>query len=128
MTCSGEYYAAPGEAEIAHSILSSAEGNVLSVRKADADSLIYLTFTDIQAESFTIDDGTTANTYPIAGSESYGITIHSDCTVTVNGGSAEVACRDVLRDYEALIPQDAPAGLHFNLWLTGSCTLTGAAN
>lgn len=123
MTYTGEYYAAAGEAEASERISSSALDNVLAVKKTDPHSLVYLTFTDIAAESFTIDDGITANTYPLEGRETYGITIHSDCTVTVNGGSAVVAYREVLRDHAPLIPDEAPENLHFNLWLTAEYAL-----
>ena len=121
MTWTGEYYAAAGEVEVDHAIRSAANGSVLTVEKTDDASLVYLTFTDIRAESFTIDDGRTSNTYTFDGLESYAMTIHSDCTVTVNGGSAAVSYQEVLRDYDSMVP----AGLHFNLWLTDTYTLAG---
>ncbi len=118
----GAYYAGEGPAvDVEYEILSTAEANTLTIRKFTPDNLIWLTFTGIQAESFTIDDGTTAITYPFGDRESYGMTIHSDCVVTVNGGSADIAYREVLRDYEKLIPEtigENPQRLHFNLWLT----------
>ena len=118
----GEYYAGAGpRVDVEYQILSQAAGNTLTIREFSADNLIWLTFTNIQAESFTISDGITSITYPFEGRESYGMTIHSDCTVTVNGGSADVAYREVLRDYEKLIPENIgenPQRLHFNLWLT----------
>lgn len=123
MTYTGEYYAAPGEAAVSDAIHSAAADNVLTVKKTHPHSLVYLTFTDIRAESFTIDDGVTSNTYPLSGCESYGMTIHSDCTVTVHGGSAEVAYREVIRDHADLVPAGAPENLHFNLWLTDSYSL-----
>lgn len=131
MEYQGEYYAGTGPLrEIAHTLRSTAEGNTLTVRETREDALIWLTFTDIRADSFTIDDGTTVITYPFGDSESYGMTIHSDCTVTVNGGSADIAYREVLRDYEPLIPEaypEDPQRLHFNLWLTASFRLEDAS-
>ncbi len=43
----------------------------------------------------------------------------------VNGGSARVQYREVLRDYAALIPDSYTADekLHFNLWLTADFRL-----
>lgn len=125
----GEFYAGEGPAvDVEYAIRSTAEGDTLTIREFHPDNLTWLTFTNIQAESFTIDDGTTSITYPFAGSTSYGMTIHSDCTVTVNGGSVDVAYREVLRDYDRLIPNSYAADnqrLHFNLWLTADFTLTG---
>lgn len=119
-----EYYAGEGsEMDVEYEILSQAEGNTLTIREFNTDNLIFLTFTNIQAESFTIDDGTTAITYPLDDRESYSITIHSDCVLTVNGGSADIAYREVLRDYEKLIPENLGENtqrLHFNLWLTAN--------
>lgn len=124
MAYHGEYYAGEGAAvDVEYEILSAADGNTLTIRKFNADNLIWLTFTDIQAKSFTIDDGITAITYPFEDRESYSITIHSDCVLTVNGGSADIAYREVLRDYEKMIPENIgvnPQRLHFNLWLTGN--------
>ena len=127
----GEYYAGQGpQQEVDHALRSFAQGSTLTIQETREDALIWLTFTDIRAESFTIDDGTTVITYPFEGTDSYGMTIHSDCTVTVNGGSAEVAYREVLRDYEPLIPEAYaadPQRLHFNLWLTASFRLEDAS-
>lgn len=123
----GEYYAGAGEAvDVEYSIRSTAAGNTLTIREFHPDDLIWLTFTDIHAGSFTIDDGTTVITYPFGDAEQYSMTIHSDCTVTVNGGSASVSYREVLRDYAPLIPAEYktdPQRLHFNLWLTAQYTL-----
>lgn len=128
MEYNGEYYAGQGEKmDVEYAILSKAEGNTLTIREYNEDNLIWLTFTNIQAESFTIDDGTTSITYPLEGYTAYGMTIHSDCTVTVNGGSVDIAYREVLRDYENLIPEayaNDTQRLHFNLWLTADYTLT----
>ena len=121
MTFAADHYAVSAEVTVSDAIHSAASGNVLTVTKTDPKALVYLTFTDIQAESFTIDDGGTSNTYPL--SEGCKMTIHSDCTVTVNGGSAAVAYREVIRDHADLIPADAPEKLHFNLWLTDTYTL-----
>ena len=118
----GAYYAGNGAVvNVEYEILSHAEENTLTIREFNTDNLIWLTFTNIEAESFTIDDGITAITYPFEDRESYGMTIHSDCVLTVNGGSADIAYREVLRDYGKLIPENIGANdqrLHFNLWLT----------
>ncbi|MBQ8370287.1 MAG: hypothetical protein IJY35_09945 [Clostridia bacterium] len=114
------YYAGTGEKiPVDHAILSAASGNALKIRRNTEEALVYLTFTDVSAQSFTLDDGITSKTYDL--SEGYSIKIHTDCTVTVNGGSASVSYREVLRDYAPLIPAeyaDDEEQLHFNLWLT----------
>ena len=129
MEWQGEYYAGEGpEVDVEYQLLSTAEGNTLTIREYNEDNLTWLTFTNIQAESFTIDDGTTVITYPFGDVTAYGMTIHSSCTVTVNGGSVDVAYREVLRDYDNLIPEgyaEDDQRLHFNLWLTADFTLEG---
>ena len=73
---------------------------------------------------FTVDDGKSQGIYQIT--EGMFFTIHSDCTVTVNGGSATMEYREVIRDYEPLIPEayaQYDDTLHFNLWLTKEITL-----
>jgi hypothetical protein len=93
---------------------------VLTVKKNTADSLVYLDFSNIDAESFTVDDGITTHTYSLADAETYSIKLHSECVVTVNG-NADIAYKEVLRDYEPLIPAEYAEDeekLHFNLWLT----------
>lgn len=126
MAYSETCYVGHGDApDIGIQAAASADGNVLTVRKNAGDSLVYLTFGNINAESFTVDDGVTVHTYSLAGKTSYSITLHSECTVTVNG-SADVAYREVLRDYEALIPaayENDSEKLHFNLWLTNEFQL-----
>ena len=127
MTYTGEYYEVDGEnTEVEYAILSQAEGNVLTITKVHEDVLVYLTFENIEAESFTVDDGITTNTYEFGDATQYGMTIHNSCTVTVNGGSVDVQYREVLRDYEVLIPEayaNETEKLHFNLWLLESYTL-----
>lgn len=126
MTYNGEYYRSQAEQEqVSVGVLAQAQGNVLTVEKNTDTSLVYLEFSDIQAQSFTVDDGTTTRTYPLW-DDSYTIKLHSDCTVTLNGGTATVAYKEVLRDYEPLIPEeyDSAERLHFNLWLTASFRLT----
>ncbi len=123
MTYDEEYYVGKGEEKaISHKILSTFENNTLTIKKTDENSLVYLDFSDITALSFTIDDGTeTEMTYILPRNGSYSIKIHSDCVVTVNAGSATVSYKEVLRDYDALIPAEYEGDenmLHFNLWLT----------
>lgn len=116
----GECYAADADVQTERTIASRAEGRVLTVRKFHPDTLVYLTLTASDGGYFTIDDGRTTNTYSLTAGEDYAVTIHSDCTVTVSGGSAEVSYREVLIDCPELIPADydGEERLHFNLWLT----------
>ncbi len=128
MEYSGTYYSAQAaEAkEIAPAAEAYAEGNVLTVKKNAETSLVYLDFRNIAAESFTVDDGITVRTYSFGERETYAVTLHSECVVTVNGGSADVEYREVLRDYADLIPDGYagdPEKLHFNLWLTAEFRL-----
>ena len=118
----GEYYAAEGvEKEISHSILSTMERGVLTVKKADESALVYLEITSNGATSFTVTDGITSNTYTLSKDSVYTIKLHSDCTVTVHGGAATIAYKEVILDYEPLIPAEYANDdnqLHFNLWMT----------
>lgn len=127
MTYEGEYYVGEGEEKaISNEILSTFENNILTIKKTDENSLVYLDFSDITALSFTIDDGLeTETTYLLPRNGSYSIKIHSDCVVTVNAGSATVSYKEVLRDYDALVPAEYEGDenmLHFNLWLTDTFT------
>ncbi|MBQ9151648.1 MAG: M28 family peptidase [Clostridia bacterium] len=129
MKYNGEYYYCSwGEMpEVEPAVLATAEGHTLTVKKNDENSLVYLDFTEIHADSFTIRDGVTEQTYLLEGKDTYTIKLHSDCTVTLNGGTATVAYREVLRDYAPLIPaayESDPEQLHFNLWLTAEFTLS----
>lgn len=124
-------YAGEGEAiDVEVSILSSAEQDTMTIRKADEKALVYLTFKNISAESFTIADGTTTREYSFAENTdeegTYGITVHSDCTVTLTGGSADVEYREVIRDYAPCIPDEYEEAekLHFNLWLLNEYSLS----
>ena len=123
----GTYYAGQGaDQNIALLAIASSEVNVLTVKKNAEDSLVYLDFSNIHAESFTVDDGITTRTYPFGDKETYTVTLHSACTVTVNGGSTDVAYKEVLRDYSYLIPSEYTNDsekLHFNLWLTNEFQL-----
>ncbi len=126
MEYAGDYYVGEGEKpSVEHSIRSTVEGNLLTVKKTDAASTVYLIFGEGSADSITVDDGITQNTYEIE--KDFVFTIHSDCTVTVNGGSATFEYREVIRDYEPLIPEsyaDDSEQLHFNLWLTRDVTVS----
>lgn len=128
MKYNGEYYWSQWgeEQNISIKSLSTADGSVLTVKKNVDTSLVYLDFKNITADSFTIDDGITTRTYQFDGNETYSINIHSDCTVTVHGGSADVDYKEVLRDYADLIPSEYAKDnekLHFNLWLTAQFRL-----
>ena len=123
----GKKYAGQGtDGKVALRALAAAEGNVLTVKKNAEDSLVYLDFENVKADSFTVDDGITLRTYDFGDRESYSVTLHSACAVTVNGGSVDVAYKEVLRDYESLIPAEYandPEKLHFNLWLIAAYQL-----
>ena len=124
MTWRDGYYAGSGDTvDVEYSIESTVEGNALTVRKFHEDNQIYLTFSNIEADSFSIDDGTTIVSYPFEGRETYDITLHSDCVLTVFGGSADLHYQEVHRDYEKLMPDHHEHRLHFNLWLTADETL-----
>ena len=122
MKYSGEYYVGNGEKQnVGLVALATSDANVLTVKKNVEDSLVYLDFKNINAESFTVDDGITTRTYNFEDKDTYSIKLHSECTVTVNGGTAEVEYKEVLRDYAELIPAEYANDsemLHFNLWLT----------
>ena len=123
----GEYYVGEGATvDVECEILSTADANTLTIRKFEEDNLIYLNFTNIDAESVTIDAGITCVTYSFEDQENYEITIHSDCVLTVNGGSADGDYREILRDEAKLIPEhigENPRRLHFNLWFTENFVL-----
>ncbi len=127
MKYSGEYYVGKGEKQsVEYTALATVEGNVLTVKKNVNNSLVYLDFKNIDADSFTVYDGITTRTYQFEDKETYSITLHSECTVTVNGGSADVEYKEVLRDHETLIPSgyaNNSEKLHFNLWLTAELQL-----
>lgn len=127
MEYTGEYYAGKGErVEIPLTVLATAHENVLTVEKNAEDSLVYLDFKNIRAASFTVNDGITEQTYSFGEEETYAIKLHSACVVTVNGGSADVEYKEVLRDYAPLIPakyEKDSEMLHFNLWLTAELSL-----
>ena len=127
MKYSGEYYVGQGtDQHIELTASATAENNVLTVKKNAEDALVYLDFKNINAQSFTVDDGITTHTYHFEDKDTYSITLHSECTVTVNGGSVTVEYKEVLRDYTKLIPAEYANDsekLHFNLWLTAEFQL-----
>lgn len=128
MEYNGEFYEGEGEDKnVSLKAISEAEGNVLNVKKNVEDSLVYLDFKNINAESFTVDDGITTRIYEFGDSETYSIKLHTQCTVTLNGGNAEVEYKEVIRDYAPLIPdgyKDDDEMLHFNLWMTDEFKLS----
>ena len=129
MTYAEEYYVGKGEnVEIDNEILSTFEDNVLTIEKTDENSLVYLDFTNINAKFFTVTDETGEQTYHFTGNgTTYSIKLHDNCTVTVYGGAANVAYKEVLRDYAALVPAEYANDnemLHFNLWLTDTYSFT----
>lgn len=122
MKYNGEYYVGKGEKQnIELKAIATADNAVLTVKKNVENSLVYLDFKNINAESFTVDDGITTRTYKFEDKDTYSIKLHNECTVTVNGGTTEVEYKEVLRDYAELIPTEYASDsekLHFNLWLT----------
>jgi hypothetical protein len=123
----GEYYAGKGEEkDIALSVLSASEGKVLNVAKTSKDALVYLYITSEKATSVTVTHGIISRTYQIAKDKTFELLIHEDATVKLNGAHATVDYREVVRDYEPLIPDGYVKDenqLHFNLWLTASFEL-----
>lgn len=128
MEYTGEYYVSEGTAAgVDLSVRSTSDGKTLSVVKNVGETLVYLDFTSGGATAFTVDDGKTVQTYALTAGESRTVKLHSDCKVTVTGGSATVSYREVIRDYAPLVPaeyESDPEQLHFNLWLTASFTLS----
>ena len=117
----GEYYVGEGEKKnIEASILTTVQDNVLTVTKSDKGAFIYLEIKSEGAASFTVSDENFIGTYNLT-DEVYAIMLHADCTVTFNGGAASVSYKEVIHDYEALIPAEYANDenqLHFNLWMT----------
>jgi len=95
------------------------EGSVLNIQRAHEDSLVSLSLLDAAAESFTVDDGMIVQTVEIPEHGYAYMLIHSDCTVTLNGGTATAFITEYIVDYPELIPEDynPEEKLHFNLWL-----------
>lgn len=125
MEYTGEYYAGAGdEIPVKETIASYVEEGALVIKKVDEDVQIYLTFKNMDGSGFVIDDGITSKIYHyeegLSEDGTYGITIHSDCTIALLDGAADVEYQEVLRDYEPCVPQDytPEEKLHFNLWLT----------
>lgn len=115
------YYTAKGEEqEIDLTILSTFEDNALNVKKMTEDSVIYLGIKSDTGTTFTIDNGIYTHIYRLTANKTFTIKLHSDCKVTVDG-SAIAWYKEVVRDYEPLIPEayaEDDEMLHFNLWLT----------
>ena len=105
--------------DIALSIVSETKDGSLAIQKADENSTVYLTFTNATARTFTVDDGISTRAYEFNENGVYSITIHSNCTVSLESGTAEVFYREVVIDYPELIPEeyDETERLHFNLWM-----------
>lgn len=100
-------------------ILTTSEGNVLNIKRAHEKSLVSLYFLDATAESFTVDDGIKVKTVDFSESGYAYMLIHNDCTITINGGSANAHITEYIVDYPELIPENynPEEKLHFNLWL-----------
>ena len=122
----GSYYMGAGEEkEVGLSILSTHQKNSLTIEKTTDSAIVYLEFTNVNAQSFTITDGKTTKTYDLPENGVYSIAIHYDCVVTVNGGETELYYKEVIRDYQPLIPAEYESDekLHFNLWLIANYRL-----
>lgn len=98
---------------------STSDGNVLNIRRAHEDSMVSLTLMEADADYFIIDDGTTVQRFEISQSGYAHVLIHSDCTVTIYGGTATATIIEYIVDYPPLIPENynPEEKLHFNLWL-----------
>ena len=122
------YYRGEGEEKtVNHSILSTNDEMSIDIRKTAENSLIYLEFKDATGKSFTIDDGRTKQVYEFDENGEYPeIKLHSDCVVTLSDGSAKVSYKELIIDYETLIPEayaNDTEKLHFNLWLAKNIAL-----
>ena len=111
-----------GTGEVIRSRLT-ADG--LEIKKADANSVIYLTVKSSSAKSFTLYDGRSYREYPLSADLPHTVLIHSDCILSIADGAAKLEYVEVICDHPSLIPEnDIKAdGLHFNLWLTTEFTL-----
>lgn len=123
-----EHYSGEGEKiDTVPKLRSKSDGNALDIEKTVDDSLVYLMIsTNEENVSFTIDDGITVQNYKLVSDRTDTITVHSDCTITVNGGTASVWYCESIRDYSPLIPEaykNDSEQLHFNLWLTNTYKL-----
>ena len=122
-----ECYIGKGEQlDINTSFLCKADGNTITVKKNEGNSTIYLDLYEITAESLTVDDGITSQTYEITDKNYHSITLHSDCVVTLNGGSAVAILFESIIDHPDVVPAeyaDDSNKLHFNLWLVGEYLL-----
>ena len=120
------YICSTEKKELDISSLITVDGRTLDVKRAHEDSIVSLTLMNATAESFTVDDGTIKQTVEISESGYAHIVIHSDCTVTLNGGTATAYAREYIVDYPQLIPENynPEEKLHFNLWLQKRFALT----
>lgn len=106
--------------DIGLSILSHADKNKLTITKADEKSKIYVYFMNATAKSFSIDDGKEIRNIDF-NEHGFGFfTFRSNCTVTINDGSAYIQYNELIRDFKPIIPESYKAGrdrFHFNLML-----------
>lgn len=127
MDYKNDYYTGTGEKQdVSLTVLATYDKNILTVKKNISTSMVYLEFSNINAESFTVDDGITTQTYNFGDKETYSFIAYTDCTITINGESANILYREVIRDYEPLIPSEYDKNnekLHFNLWLISNFEL-----
>lgn len=127
MEYKNDYYTGTGEKQdVSLTVLATHDKNVLAVKKNVSTSMVYLEFSNINAKSFTVDDGITTQTYNFGDKETYSFIAYTDCTITINGESANILYREVIRDYEPLIPSEYDKNnekLHFNLWLISNFEL-----
>ena len=121
------YYEGEGESvSVNHAIVSTNDEATISVTKTHENSLVYLDFSNATGKSFIIDDGKTRQSYEFDEEGKFSINIHSNCQVILKDGTADVQYKEVLRDYESLIPAEYDNDsnmLHFNLWLTKELSL-----
>lgn len=113
------YFAETEKKELNISSLITAEGRTIDLKRAHEDSCISINLETSGAVSFTIDDGTAVQTIEIPEHGYAYVLVHSDCTLTLNGGTGTAYITEYIVDYPPLIPENynPDEKLHFNLWL-----------
>ena len=115
----GGYACEAEKLDLGISVQTTCEGNVLNVKRSHEKSAINLIVQAKDAESITVDDGTTVQNIEIPKHGYVLMLLHSDCTVTLNGGTGNASITEYIVDYPELIPENynPEDKLHFNLWL-----------
>lgn len=122
-----EAYVGTGEKkDLDIEFFTTAKADTLNIKRSCKDSMVYLMLENFNADSLTIDDGEIVQNIDISQNKYPYMLIHSDCTVTINGGAATAFVTEYIVDYPELIPDNynPDERLHFNLWLQSSFELT----